>query len=74
MLSDPKNVEIVRSIAALAHELGMQVIAEGVETGDQLAKLRELGCERAQGHFFCEAVPPDSPSLFPVDDIVSHIV
>ena len=73
MLSDPKNVEIVRSIAALAHELGMQVIAEGVETGDQLAKLRELGCERAQGHFFCEAVPPDSPSLFPVDDIVSHI-
>ena len=74
MLSDPKNVEIVRSIAALAHELGMQVIAEGVETGDQLAKLRELGCERAQGHFFCEAVPPDSPSLFPVDDMASHIV
>ncbi len=74
MLSDQKNVEIVRSIAALAHELGMQIIAEGVETADQLAKLRELGCERAQGHFFCEAVPPDSPSLFPVDDMASHIV
>ena len=73
MLSDRKNIEIVRSITALAHELGMRVIAEGVETADQLAQLRELGCERAQGHFFCEAVPPNSPSLFPMDDMASHI-
>jgi len=73
MLSAQKNIEIVRSITALAHELGMRVIAEGVETAAQLAKLRELGCERAQGHFFCEAVPPNSPSLFPVDDPASHI-
>ena len=73
MLSDRKNIEIVRSITALAHELGMRVIAEGVETADQLAQLRKLGCERAQGHFFCEAVPPNSPSLFPMDDMASHI-
>ena len=73
MLIDRKNIEIVRSITALAHELGMRVIAEGVETADQLAQLRKLGCERAQGHFFCEAVPPNSPSLFPMDDMASHI-
>ncbi len=74
MLSDKRNAEIVRSIVALAHELGMQVIAEGVETTEQLARLRELGCERAQGYFFCEAVPPDSPSLFSSNALVSHTV
>ncbi len=74
MLSDKRNAEIVRSIVALAHELGMQVIAEGVETTEQLTRLRELGCERAQGYFFCEAVPPDSPSLFSSNAMVSHPV
>ncbi|MCZ6856912.1 MAG: EAL domain-containing protein, partial [Gemmatimonadetes bacterium] len=65
---------IVRSIVALAHELGMQVIAEGVETTEHIAKLRELGCEQAQGHFFCEAMPPDSPRLFSSNMLVSHSV
>jgi EAL domain-containing protein (putative c-di-GMP-specific phosphodiesterase class I) len=74
MLEDEKNVEIVRSIVTLAHELGMKVIAEGVETTEHLAKLRELGCERAQGHFFCKAVPPDSPNLFATDSLASHPV
>lgn len=74
MLSDKRNAEIVRSIVALAHELGMQVIAEGVETSEHVTKLRALGCERAQGYFFCEAVPPDSPSLFSSHTRVSHPV
>jgi EAL domain-containing protein (putative c-di-GMP-specific phosphodiesterase class I) len=73
MLDDEKNVEIVQSIVTLAHELGMEVIAEGVETTEHLAKLRELGCERAQGHFFCKAVPPDSPQLFAADTLASHL-
>ena len=74
MLNDQRNAEIVRSIVALAHELGMQVIAEGVETTEHIAKLRELGCEQAQGHFFCEAMPPDSPRLFSSNMLVSHPV
>jgi diguanylate cyclase (GGDEF)-like protein/PAS domain S-box-containing protein len=74
MLSDDQNVEIVRSIVALAHELGLRVIAEGVETTEHLAKLRELGCEQAQGYFFCEAVPPDSPNLFELNVPTSQAV
>jgi len=35
----------------LAHSLGWEVTAEGVETTDQLARLRELGCDMAQGHY-----------------------
>lgn len=44
--------ETVRTIMALGQNLGLQVIAEGVETAEQAAKLRELGCAYAQGYFF----------------------
>jgi diguanylate cyclase (GGDEF)-like protein/PAS domain S-box-containing protein len=48
--------EIVRAVVALAHNLGMDVVAEGVETTEQLEHLRELGCELAQGFFFSRPV------------------
>jgi diguanylate cyclase (GGDEF)-like protein/PAS domain S-box-containing protein len=44
--------EIVRTIITLGRNLGLTVIAEGVETADQAARLRELGCEFAQGYLF----------------------
>lgn len=51
---DRENLEIVRAIVMLAHNLGMDVIAEGVETAAQLAKIAELQCESAQGYWFTE--------------------
>jgi diguanylate cyclase (GGDEF)-like protein/PAS domain S-box-containing protein len=48
--------EMVRAIVGLAHTLGMDVVAEGVETAEQAAALRSLGCEYAQGFFFSKAV------------------
>ncbi len=47
-----KNLEIVEIIVTLAHKLGVYVVAEGVETKEQLALLRKLNCEYGQGHFF----------------------
>jgi len=47
-----KNVEIVRTITTLARNLGMDVVAEGVETVEQADQLRALGCELAQGFLF----------------------
>ena len=49
---DTESLEIIRTIVALAHNLGMDVIAEGVETAQQLAQLKALDCEYAQGYYF----------------------
>jgi diguanylate cyclase (GGDEF)-like protein/PAS domain S-box-containing protein len=55
---------IVRSTVALAHSLGLPVIAEGIESADQLRHLRSLGCEFGQGYLFSEALNAvDSRSL-----------
>jgi diguanylate cyclase (GGDEF)-like protein/PAS domain S-box-containing protein len=50
---------IVRTIVTLAHNLEMDVIAEGVETEDQLERLRALGCEFAQGFYFSRPIPAE---------------
>jgi len=53
---DRENFEIVRTIVTLAHNLGMDVTAEGVETLEQLAQLKTLGCECGQGYLFSKPV------------------
>ena len=50
------NLEIVRTIVCLGHNLGMLVVAEGVETAEQLRDLEALGCDYAQGFLFSPAV------------------
>lgn len=49
---DSSSLEVVRAIVLLAHNLGLTVIAEGVETAEQAAELRALQCDYAQGYFF----------------------
>lgn len=51
--------KMVQAIVALAHTLGMSVVAEGVETAEQYAELRALGCEYAQGFYFSPPVDPN---------------
>ena len=51
-----ENYEIIRAIVTLAHSLGLDVVAEGIETEKQLAKLRDLGCEYGQGFLFSKPV------------------
>jgi diguanylate cyclase (GGDEF)-like protein len=59
-----ENVEIVRTIATLARNLGMEVVAEGVESEDQLACLKALKCEYAQGYLFSRPLPAEMASAF----------
>ncbi|MCA1986433.1 MAG: EAL domain-containing protein, partial [Desulfovibrio sp.] len=56
-----ENMEIARTIVALAHSLDMKVVAEGVETFEQAQLLRDLGCEYAQGYYY--AKPMDLEAL-----------
>ncbi len=55
-----KNLEVVQAILNLAHHLGMSVVAEGIETQEQLSLLRLLGCELGQGYLFAQPLDPQA--------------
>ena len=54
----------VKTILALAHSLGMEVVAEGIETSYQLNKLQDLGCDLGQGYFFSKPISPKETEEF----------
>jgi EAL domain-containing protein (putative c-di-GMP-specific phosphodiesterase class I) len=57
--TDPDDAAIATTIITLAHSLGLKVVAEGVETKEQLAFLREHDCDAMQGYYFSKPVPAD---------------
>jgi diguanylate cyclase (GGDEF)-like protein len=57
--SDREDERIVSAVVDLAANLGLRSIAEGVETKDQLDRLREFGCDQAQGYLFAQPLPPN---------------
>lgn len=59
-LDNTKNAAIVRSIVSLGHNLGLNVVAEGVETAEQLDFLREANCGYVQGYYFSRPVDQDA--------------
>jgi len=59
MAESPEAAAIVRTTVDLGRELGLRVVAEGVETADQRAALAELGCDAAQGYHFFRPMPSD---------------
>ncbi|HEX9135655.1 MAG TPA: EAL domain-containing protein [Nitrospirota bacterium] len=57
--SAPADGAIVGAVIAMAGKLNMRVIAEGVETQEQMEYLRSLGCQEMQGYFFSKPLPAD---------------
>ena len=65
---DGNDTAICSSIIALARSLNLAVTGEGIETLEQLAKLRELGCDGGQGNYFAKALPAIAVDALLVDD------
>lgn len=60
MFDSPRAMRMVEAIVAMSHGLGAQVICEGVETREQLARLRDIGVEHAQGYLVGKAAPAEA--------------
>ncbi len=59
--SDRRGLGLVRAMVSMAHDLGMDAIAEGIETSAQLKQLKALSCSLGQGYFLCK--PLEAPAL-----------
>lgn len=59
MLTDNKDAMIVRSVIELGHNLGLTVVAEGIETQEVMDQLNKLACNEVQGYHICRPITPD---------------
>jgi EAL domain-containing protein (putative c-di-GMP-specific phosphodiesterase class I) len=62
MTQGDQPLQIVRTIIELARVLGMDVVAEGIETSEQYRLLRQMGCRYGQGYLFAKPLPADEVS------------
>jgi diguanylate cyclase (GGDEF)-like protein/PAS domain S-box-containing protein len=68
MLLGEASLELIKTITTMAHNLGMSIVAEGIEEDAQLEQLQTLGCEMGQGYLFAKPLPADeAEGLLEVD-------
>jgi diguanylate cyclase (GGDEF)-like protein/PAS domain S-box-containing protein len=68
--TDPDDASIVTAVIAVAHSLGLRVVALGVETEAQVALLRSLGCDEVQGYLWSPPVPPEKCERMLVEGVL----
>jgi diguanylate cyclase (GGDEF)-like protein/PAS domain S-box-containing protein len=64
MMSSPEDEVVVRSIITLGHNLGLEVLADGVDTPEALQRLEEMGCDLAQGVYVSRPLPPEQLAIW----------
>jgi len=62
-----KDQELVSTMVLMAHNLGLNVVAEGIETGTQHNYLKQIGCDQGQGFLFNRPLPPED-----IDKLLRH--
>jgi diguanylate cyclase (GGDEF)-like protein/PAS domain S-box-containing protein len=70
--SASKDAEIVSAMIDLTHALGLKAVAEGVETSEQLTRLRVMKCDRAQGNYFWEPLPSGALAVILEEDLTDR--
>jgi len=71
--ADPKDASLVETIIAMAHNLDLKVIAEGVETKEQLQFLQQKQCNEAQGYYFSRPISADELAVVLQEQLVSEV-
>ncbi|MQR94677.1 bifunctional diguanylate cyclase/phosphodiesterase [Fictibacillus phosphorivorans] len=71
--ADPKDASLVETIIAMAHNLDLKVIAEGVETEEQLQFLQQKHCNEAQGYYFSRPISADELAVILQEQSVSEV-
>ncbi len=74
LLDDHKDEAVARSVVSLGHDLGLTVVAEGVETADVRQRLLELGCDEIQGYLLARPMPSDQVTQWLTDTARTPIV
>ncbi|MCU7839438.1 MAG: EAL domain-containing protein [Candidatus Thiodiazotropha sp. (ex Troendleina suluensis)] len=69
---DPDDAVLVKAIIAMAHGLGLQVVAEGVETREQLAFIQQQGCDLVQGYYFSKPLSADEFLVYLEETLVGE--
>jgi len=64
LTTSPRSRELVRTIVTMGLNLDLQVIAEGIETGEELDLVRQLGCTHGQGYLYSRPVPADECTVY----------
>jgi EAL domain-containing protein (putative c-di-GMP-specific phosphodiesterase class I) len=70
-LASTRDYGLVASIVSMGRILGMRVVAEGVESGEQVKRLRQIGCDYVQGFYFSQPLPADDFYTF-IQERTSH--
>ena len=65
---EPQNQEVVKAIIGLAHTLDLDIVAEGIESAIQCARLQALGCEMGQGNYFSVPLSAEAAGAFLAED------
>ena len=68
-----KTDAIIRAVAELGSKLGMEIVAEGIETLSQVRAVREAGCTLGQGYYFSRAVPDYAAAILLAHDAEEHV-
>jgi EAL domain-containing protein (putative c-di-GMP-specific phosphodiesterase class I) len=73
MLAAPADLAVIKAIIELGHELGLRVVAEGVENEDEANTLRSIGCDELQGFLYSPAISAEELEMWAAQRVAADV-